>query len=218
MILQCSVTPPPPEGVTYRWTDSIPSTYLSSTQNLTLTIPAHHPSQGHYYCTVYNGSLVFAVGSTTIRVRGELDIPAVCYCSFHVLIQACMPLYVTVNDKAHMDEGHSGLWCTNHIEELTTITSYSRSCTCQFPASFSLAKHLTYEGRFIACCLDCKTSFCGRHVTLHCVCGEDMWWVTVYPSTFLFHMQLNKACCEPYYSVKQTFQLLCSTSTFLLCE
>ena len=73
VILQCSVTPPPPEGVTYRWTDSIPSTYLSSTQNLILTIPAYHPSQGHYYCTVYNGSLVLGVGSTTIRVRGELD-------------------------------------------------------------------------------------------------------------------------------------------------
>ena len=75
VILQCSVTPPPSEGVTYRWTDSISSTYLSSTQpNLTLTIPAHHPSQGHYYCTVYNGSLVLGVGSTTIDVRGELDI------------------------------------------------------------------------------------------------------------------------------------------------
>ena len=75
VILQCSVSPPPPGGVTYRWTDSIPSTYLSSTQpNLTLTIPAHHPSQGHYYCTVYNGSLVLGVRNTTIRVRGELDI------------------------------------------------------------------------------------------------------------------------------------------------
>ena len=75
VILQCSVTPPPPEGVGYSWTDSISSTSLSSTQpNLTLTIPAHHPSQGHYYCTVYNGSLVLGVGSTTIDVRGELNI------------------------------------------------------------------------------------------------------------------------------------------------
>ena len=74
VILQCSVTPPPPEGAIYSWTDSIPSTTLSSAQpNLTLTIPAHHPSQGHYYCTVYNGSLVLGVGSTTISVRGELD-------------------------------------------------------------------------------------------------------------------------------------------------
>ena len=73
--LQCSVTPPPPEGVGYSWTDSISSTYLSSTQpNLTLTIPAHHPSHGHYYCTVYNRSLVLGVGSTTISVRGELNI------------------------------------------------------------------------------------------------------------------------------------------------
>ena len=74
VILQCSVTPPPPEGVTYRWTDSIPSTTLSSTPNLTLTIPVHHPSQGHYYCTVYNRSLVLGVGSTTIDVRGEWDV------------------------------------------------------------------------------------------------------------------------------------------------
>ena len=75
VILQCSVTPPPLEGVGYSWTDSISSTYLSSTQpNLTLTVPAHHPSQGHYYCTVYNGSLVLGVGTTTIDVRGELDI------------------------------------------------------------------------------------------------------------------------------------------------
>ena len=74
VILQCSVSPPLPEGVTYRWTDSIPSTYLSSTQpNLTLTIPVHHPSQGHYYCTVYNGSSELGVGSTTISVRSELD-------------------------------------------------------------------------------------------------------------------------------------------------
>ena len=109
VILQCSVTPPPPEGVTYHWTDSIPSTSLSSTRpNLTLTIPAHHPSQGHYYCTVYNGSSVLAVGSTTIRVRGELDIPAACYCSFHVLIQACIPLYVTVNGQG--SHGRGSLW------------------------------------------------------------------------------------------------------------
>ena len=75
VIFQCSVTPTPPEGVTYSWSASIPSTYLSSTRpNLTLTIPVHHPSQGHYYCTVYNGSSVLAVGSTTISVRGELDI------------------------------------------------------------------------------------------------------------------------------------------------
>ena len=74
VVLQCSVTPPPPERVTYRWTDSIPSTTLSSTPNLTLTISAHHPSQGHYYCTVYNESLVLGVGSTTIDVRGEWDI------------------------------------------------------------------------------------------------------------------------------------------------
>ena len=75
VILQSRVTPPPPEGVTYRWTDSISSTTLSSIRpNQTLTIPAHHPSQGHYYCTVYNGSLVLGVGSTTIRVRGELNI------------------------------------------------------------------------------------------------------------------------------------------------
>ena len=75
VILQCSVTPQPPEGVGYSWTDSISSTYLSSTQpNLTLTIPAHHPSHGHYYCTVYNRSLVLGVGSTTISVRGELNI------------------------------------------------------------------------------------------------------------------------------------------------
>ena len=95
-ILQCSVTPPP-EGVTYRWTDSIPSTYLSSTQsNLTLTIPVHHPSQGHYYCTVYNGSLVLGVGSTTISVRGELDVH-IYQQTFHVLRQAWMLLYITLN-------------------------------------------------------------------------------------------------------------------------
>ena len=96
VILQCSVTPPPPEGVTYRWTDSIPSTYLYSTQpNLTLTIPAHLPSQGHYYCTVYNGSLVLGVGSTTLRVRGEWDV-RIYQQTFHVLRQMCMPLYITV--------------------------------------------------------------------------------------------------------------------------
>ena len=74
VILQCSVTPLPPEGVTYSWFASIPSTTLSSTRpNLTLTIPAYHPSQGHYYCTVYNGNSVLGVGSTTVSVRGELD-------------------------------------------------------------------------------------------------------------------------------------------------
>ena len=74
VILQCRVTPPPPEGAIYSWTDSIPSTSLSSTQpNLTLTIPAHNPSQGHYYCIVSNGSSVLGVGSTTISVRSELD-------------------------------------------------------------------------------------------------------------------------------------------------
>ena len=72
--LQCRVTPPPPEGAIYSWTDSIPSTSLSSAQpNLTLTIPVHHPSQGDYYCTVYNGSSVLGVGSTTLTVRSELD-------------------------------------------------------------------------------------------------------------------------------------------------
>ena len=30
--------------------------------------------QGHYYCTVYNGSLILGVGSTTIDVRSESDI------------------------------------------------------------------------------------------------------------------------------------------------
>ena len=74
VILTCSVTPPSPEGAIYSWTDSIPSTTLSSAQpNLTLTIPAHHPGQGHYYCTVSNGSTVLGVGSTTISVRSELD-------------------------------------------------------------------------------------------------------------------------------------------------
>ena len=74
VILQCRVTPPSPEGTIYSWTDSIPSTYLSSTRpNLTLTIPVHHPGQGHYYCTVYNGSSVLGIGSTTIAVRSELD-------------------------------------------------------------------------------------------------------------------------------------------------
>ena len=71
---QCSINPPAPEGATYSWSDSIPSTYVPSTQqlNLTITIPAHHPSQGHYYCTVSNGSSVLGVGSTTISVRSEL--------------------------------------------------------------------------------------------------------------------------------------------------
>ena len=74
VILTCSVTPPSLEGAIYSWTDSNPSTTLSSAQpNLTLTIPAHHPGQGHYYCTVSNGSTVLGVGSTTISVRSELD-------------------------------------------------------------------------------------------------------------------------------------------------
>ena len=72
--LQCRVTPPQQEGAIYSWTDSIPSTSLSSAQpNLTLTIPAHHPSQGHYYCTVSKGSSVLGVGRATITVRSELD-------------------------------------------------------------------------------------------------------------------------------------------------
>ena len=114
VILTCSVTPPPPEEAIYSWTDSIPSTTLSSAQpNLTLTIPAHHPSQGHYYCTVYNGSLVLGVGSTTIRVRGELVYTSslLLALSMIVLKQARMPLYQTVKEL------HSGVWCTNHTEE-----------------------------------------------------------------------------------------------------
>ena len=59
--LQCRVTPPPPERAIYFWSDSIPSTTSSSTQpNLTLTIPAHHPSHGYYYCTVSKGSSVLS--------------------------------------------------------------------------------------------------------------------------------------------------------------
>ena len=115
VILQCSVTPPPPEGVTYTWTDSIPSTTLSSTQpNLTLTIPARHPSQGHYYCTVYNGSLVLGVGSTTISVRGEQLVIGTFHDCTKTSMHAAIMLYQTVK------EPHSGVWCTNHTEELAS--------------------------------------------------------------------------------------------------
>ena len=64
VILQCRVTQPLPEGAIYSWTDSIPSTILSSAQpNLTLTILAHHPSQGDYYCTVVGHSTLLSTWS-----------------------------------------------------------------------------------------------------------------------------------------------------------
>ena len=118
VIFKCSVTPPPPEGVTYRWTDSIPSTYLSSAQpNLTLTIPAHHPSQGHYYCTVSNGSSVLGVGCTTVDVRGELDIYLtcsylLCWVAHQILILLwCLP------DPNFM----FGAWAKHHYRNLSGV-------------------------------------------------------------------------------------------------
>jgi len=75
MTLQCSVNPPPPEGVTYSWSTSIPSTNFYTNQpNLTITIPANHPSKGHYYCTVSNGSSEIGVGMATVNVEGELEV------------------------------------------------------------------------------------------------------------------------------------------------
>ena len=56
--------------------------------NSTLTIPAHHPSQGHYYFTVSNGSSVLAVGITTMSVRGELDTSSLLL--LHALTQASL--------------------------------------------------------------------------------------------------------------------------------
>ena len=73
--LQCSINPPPSEGVTYSWSTSIPSTNFYINQpNLTITIPTKHPSRGHYYCTVLNGSTEIGVGSTTIDVKGKLEV------------------------------------------------------------------------------------------------------------------------------------------------
>ena len=73
--LQCSVNPPPPEGVTYSWSTSIPSTNFHANQpNLTITIPVNHPSKGHYYCTVSNRSSQLGVGSTSIDVQGGLKV------------------------------------------------------------------------------------------------------------------------------------------------
>ena len=76
VILECNINPPAPKGAAYSWSGSILSTTLSSAQqpNLTLTIPVHHPSQGHYYCTVSNGSSVLGVGSATIDVKSKLDV------------------------------------------------------------------------------------------------------------------------------------------------
>ena len=70
---QCNINPPPPEGPSYSWTDSISSTYLSSNQpNYTIMVSSHHPSIGNYYCTVHNGNSVLGVGSITINVKSEL--------------------------------------------------------------------------------------------------------------------------------------------------
>ena len=67
---------------------------------------------------------------------------------------------------------------TNHIKELATFTQL-----WLHHKLFSLAKYLpmTFELKMqsLDCCLGCKTSFCSRHVTLHCVCSDaDLWWET----------------------------------------
>ena len=67
---------------------------------------------------------------------------------------------------------------TNHIKELATFTQL-----WLHHELFSLAKYLpmTFELKMqsLDCCLGCKTSFCSRHVTLHCVCSDaDLWWET----------------------------------------
>lgn len=80
--LQCSINPPPPERVTYSWSTSIPSTNFYINQpNLTITIPTKHPNRGHYYCTVSNGSTEIGVGSTSIDIKGKLEV--------HILPQSC---------------------------------------------------------------------------------------------------------------------------------
>jgi len=71
--LQCIVNPLPPQGATYSWNASLPNTYVYSTHpNMTVTIQANHPSQGHYYCNVSIGGSVLGVGSAIVEVKGEI--------------------------------------------------------------------------------------------------------------------------------------------------
>ena len=110
--LQCSVNPPPPEGVTYSWSTSIPSTDFNVNQpNLTITIPTKHPSKGHYYCTVSNGSIELGVGSATIDVKGEGG-------SFFIAVKVC-----TGHNSTNRMHTH------NHYLTMQTTTTVQGKCT-----------------------------------------------------------------------------------------
>ena len=73
--LHCSIDPPPPEGVTYTWTTSVPDVYYTFDNNYykMFDIPIHHPSEGQYYCHVNDShtEVPLGVGHVSIHVQGR---------------------------------------------------------------------------------------------------------------------------------------------------
>ena len=72
--LTCSIYPLPPDDVTYKWTSS--ELYQSITAPdismpvVMVTIGSGHSKEARYFCSVYSGSNLLAVGSTVITVQG----------------------------------------------------------------------------------------------------------------------------------------------------